>query len=318
MPKSLAEYAEWLSERKLRWPAAPRREPVNAAPYLKPLPGIKAVAWDVYGTLLRITDGELLFQHPQQMRMEVALDKAVQEFNMWNSMSRKPGAPWEYMQQLYTRAYDDLRMAGSGRKGDLTEVDAAQLWRKVLGKLDQNEYKYDQALYGDLDELAEKIAYFFHSSLQGVEAASDALPALTAVSDAGLVQGLIADGQCFTLVQLLRGLQAQGSVPAIGPLFHPGAVTLSYQEGVRKPSKSLYQTALDRFRTLDIEPAQVLYVSARLREDLAVAKSVGLRTVLYAGDKVSLRAAGADLKDPAVKPDRLITDLTHIREILSL
>ena len=315
MPKSLAEYADWLSERNLRWPTAPRRDPVNAAAYVKPLSGIKAVAWDVYGTLLRITDGELLFQHPQQMRMEVALDKTVQEFKMWNSMSRKPGAPWEYMLQLYTRAYDDLRMAGSGRKGDLTEVDAAKLWRKVLEKLEKNEYEYDASFYGDLDDLGAKIAFYFHSSLQGVEAAADALPALTAVKNAGLPQGIIADGQCFTLVQLLRGLESQGTLP---PLFDPELVTLSYQEGVRKPSKSLYLTALERFRKYDIGPENVLYVSARLREDLAVAKTVGLRTALYAGDKVSLRAAGTDLKDPAVKPDRLMTELVQIREILSI
>jgi FMN phosphatase YigB (HAD superfamily) len=317
MAKSLIEYADWLSERKLRWPAPPRVEPVNAAPYIKPLAGIKGVAWDVYGTLLRITDGELLFQHPQQMRMEVALDKTVQEFNMWNSMTRKPGAPWEYMLQLFNRAYDELRLQGSGRKGDLTEVDSAQLWRKVLGKLEQKEYTYDEDLYGDLDELSEKIAYFFHSSLQGVEAASGALEALTTVADAGFPQGIIADGQCFTMVQMLRGLQAQGTLPP-GRLFQPSAITLSYLEGARKPSKSLYMKAIERFAALGVEPQQVLYVGSRLREDLAVAKSVGLRTVLYAGDKVSLRASNGDLRDPAVKPDRLMTDLTQIRELLSL
>jgi FMN phosphatase YigB (HAD superfamily) len=222
------------------------------------------------------------------------------------------------MLQLYIRAYDDLRMAGSGRKGDLTEVDAAKLWRRVLGKLEQKEYEYDAEFYGDLDELGAKIAYFFHSSLQGVEVAADALQSLTAVTDAGFQQGVIADGQCFTMVQLLRGLKAQGTLPPADRLFQPELVTLSYQEGVRKPSKSLYLTALERFRSLGIDPENVLYISARLREDLAVAKTVGLRTALYAGDKVSLRAAGTDLKDPAVKPDRLLTELSQIRQILSM
>uniref|UniRef100_A0A7C4QX47 HAD family hydrolase n=1 Tax=Schlesneria paludicola TaxID=360056 RepID=A0A7C4QX47_9PLAN len=318
MPKSLAEYSDWLAERNLRWPAPPRRQPVNAAPYTKPLPGIRAVAWDIYGTLLRISDGELLFVHPQAMRMEVALDKTIQEFNMWHSMSRKPGAPWEYMLQLYQRTYDELRLAGSGRKGDLTEVDAAQLWRRILGKLEQKEYQYDEAFYGDLDELSAKIAYFFHASLQGCEAEAGALEVLLSLFHQGLPQGVIADGQCFTLLQLLRGLLAQGTLPAGSRLFLPELMTLSYQEGIRKPSKSLYLKAAERFESRGVSPGEVLYVSARLRDDLAVAKSVGFRTALYAGDKVSLRASAADLKDPAVKPDRLMTELTHIREILSL
>jgi len=318
MAKTLAEYAEWLSERKLRWPAPPRVEPVPATAYTKAISGIKAVAWDLYGTLIRISDGELMFQHPQAVRMEVALDKTVQEFNMWNSMSRKPGAPWEYMLQLYNRAYDELRMLGSGRKGDLTEIDAAQLWRKILDKLAQNDYRHEVSLYGDLDELAAKVAYFFHSSLQGSEVTPGALETLTAIADAGFVQGIVADAQCFSMMQLLRGLEAQGTLPPVTQLFPTDAVTLSYQEGIRKPSKSLYVTAAERFGELGAEPGQVLYVSARLREDLAVAKSVGFRTVLYAGDKVSLRAASADLKDPAVKPDRMITELKQIRQIISL
>lgn len=318
MAKSLAEYAEWLAERNLRWPQAPRLEGVKASPYIKPLPGIKAVAWDIYGTLLRITDGELLFQHPQAVRMEVALDKTIEEFKMWHSMSRKPGAPWEYMLQLFTRAYDELRMLGSSRKGELPEVDAAQLWRKIVEKLLQNEYTYDEAFYGDLDDYAAKIAYFFHSSLQGTEATPDALEVLTNISRRGLIQSLLADGQCFTLVQLLRGLQAQGKLPSLSGLFHQQAITLSYQEGIRKPSKSLYLKAVERFRGLGVSPSQVLYVSARLRDDLAVAKALGMRTVLYAGDRVSLRASASDLKDPEVKPDRLITDLKQVRDVLSL
>jgi FMN phosphatase YigB (HAD superfamily) len=318
MAKSLAEYAEWLSERDLRWPAVPRLEGVKANPYTKPLSGIKAVAWDIYGTLLRIADGELMFQHPQAVRMEVALDKTIEEFKMWHSMSRKPGAPWEYMLQLFNRAYDELRMLGSGRKGELSEVDSAQLWLKIVEKLQQNEYSYDQSFYGDLDQYGAKIAYYFHSCLQGNEATPGALEVLTNLSRRGLTQGIIADGQCFTMVQLLRALQAQGTLPPPAGLFHQQAITLSYEEGIRKPSKSLYLKALERFRAAGVSPSQILYVSARLREDLAVAKSVGLKTVLYAGDKVSLRAATTDLKDPEVKPDRLITELKQIREILSL
>lgn len=318
MPKSLFEYTLWLSERNLRWPSAPKRLPVTAQPYIKPLPGIKAVAYDVYGTLLRIADGELLFQHPQQMRMEVALDKTLQEFNLWNSMSRKPGAPWEYLQQLYTRAYDDLRLAGSGKKGDLTEVDAAKLWRRVLGKMELDKYAYDESLYGDLDQLCEKIAYFFHASLQGTEATAGAVDTLNLLNASGIRQGLLADGQCFTLAQLQRAFELSGSGVPIGQFLDLSLVTLSYQESVRKPSRSLYQQAAERFRNRGIEPGEVLFISARLRDDLAVAKQAGFRTALFAHDKLSLRAAMADLKDPAVKPDRLLTELPQVRDILSL
>ncbi len=318
MPKSLFEYADWLAERDLRWPAAPKAESAKATPYLKPITGIKAVTWNLYGTLLRIADGDLLFQHPQPVRMEIALDKTIQEFNMWNSMTRKPGKPWEYMQQKYLNVYDELKMASSGRKGDMTEVNSTHVWKKLLAMLDKKDYEYDTAFYGDMDELSAKVAYFFHSSLQGVEAAEGALAALLAIQAGGLRQSLLADAQPFSIVQLFRGLLTQGTIPRPDVLFPPSLNTFSYVEGVRKPSKTLFLRAVDRYVKIGIEPEQILHVSSRVHDDLAVAKSLGMRTALYAAEKLGLQAAAEELKDPAMKPDRLLTRLIDVREILGV
>ena len=45
-----------------------------------------------------------------ELRMQVALEKTIQEFNMWHSMGRKPGAPWEYMLQQYTQVLSEQEM----------------------------------------------------------------------------------------------------------------------------------------------------------------------------------------------------------------
>lgn len=318
MAKTLLEYADWLAERKLRWPAAPKPEPAKATPYTKPLPGIKAVTWNVYGTLLRIADGELLFKHPQEIRMEVALDKTIHEFNMWNSMTRKPGKPWEYMQQKYLHALDEQMLASSGRKGDLVEVNSATLWLKLLGMLDKKDYSYDEGLYGDLDELSEKVAYFFHSSLQGVEAAPNAHATLTALASNGFRQALFADAQPFTITQLVHALREQGPLDSADDLFTSSLHTLSYVEGIRKPARTLYLRAMDRFNKLGLEPGQVLYISTRVRDDLAIAKSLGMRTALYAAEKLALHVTPEDLKDPDTKPDRLLTDLAQVRDLVGV
>lgn len=317
MAKSLFEYAEWLAGRHLRWPAAPKFESAKATPYLKPIAGIKAVTWNIYGTLLRISDGELLFQHPQAVRMEIALDKTIQEFNMWNSMTRKPGKPWEYLLLKYQHALDELKMASSGRKGDVTEVNSAHIWRKLLGMLDKKEYTYDKSFYGDLDDLSEKVAYFFHSSLQGIEAAPDALQGLLVLQSGGIQQALLADAQPFTVVQLLRSLAEQGALPHQN-LFTSSLNTFSCAEGVRKPSKTLYLRAVDRLVKSGIEPEQILHVSSKVHDDLAVAKSLGMRTALYAAEKLGLQASSEELKDPATKPDRLITSVEQVRDIVGV
>ena len=111
MALTLEQYARFLETRDLNWPASPEPAPAKARPHLPPLPHIQLVTWNIYGTLLAISGGELFFQHPMQMVMELALEKTVQEFKMWASMSRKPGQPSEYMGQIYNRMLDEQRLA---------------------------------------------------------------------------------------------------------------------------------------------------------------------------------------------------------------
>lgn len=318
MSQSLAEYAQWLAERNLRWPAPPKREPVRAAPLNDPLPGVRAVLWNVYGTLVRMADGELLHEVAEPVRMEVALDKTIREFNMWNSMTRKPGAPWEYMLSIYRRIVEDARLAGTKRKGDVPEVDSAKVWRKILDRLAQKEYAYDESQYGDLEELSEKVAYFFHSALQGHEAAPEAARTLTMIAEADISQGLLADAQCFSLTQLLRDLREQEASTPVHAIFKPELLTMSCREGVRKPSLTLFAAALKRVGALGLEANQVLYVGSKLSGDLSQAKSVGFHTALYAGEKLGLSARAAEFQDPALCPDRLITRLDQVRDILGI
>ena len=162
------------------------------------------------------------------------------------------------------------------------------------------------------------MAYFFHSSLQGVEAAPHALATLVALSSSGIRQALFADAQPFTVTQLICALREQGTVPLPDSLFDSSLHTFSYIEGVRKPSRTLFLRAMDRFNKLGLEPGNVLYVSTRVRDDLAVAKSLGMRTALYAAEKLSLQAEPEDMKDPHLKPDRLVTDLAQVRELVGV
>src|SRR5262249_54142224 len=155
------------------------------------------------------------------------------------------------------------------------EVDAALLWMKLIRQLQQKEYSYEVSTYGDIEQFAEKVAYFFHSCLQGLEAEEGALDALRSLSQSGVRLAGLADGQGFTPIQMLRAFQGQGTLRSLDELFDPALNTISVREGIRKPSKTLYQRALDRFRQLGIGASQVLHVGTRLRDDLAIAKSAG-------------------------------------------
>jgi FMN phosphatase YigB (HAD superfamily) len=317
MGLSLSAYLEELHDRSdLIWPEPPALVPLKITPTIKPLPGIKAVTWSVYGTLLNIDQGRLLHQHPQEIRMQIALEKTIKEFNMWYSMTRKQGQPWEGMLHQYNKFREEMGLRSTKRKGDFPEIDSAKLWKKIIERLQKKEYNYDAGMYGEIDDFAAKVAYFFHASLQGVQAAGGARATLAELTSLGIRQGLLADAQVFTLPQCLFALKQQGGFSSLAEVLSAECMTLSYQAKLIKPSPSFYASAVESFKKVGIRPEEVLHVSHRLKDDLAAAKKLGFRTALFAADKASCHVTGSDVRDPELRPDRLISKVSQVQEIV--
>jgi len=315
MALTLEQYAHYLGSRRLQWPSPPEIAPPKARPYLVRLPNIRAVTWSVYGTLVAISGGELFFEHPDQFVMELALDKTVQEFKMWPSMSRKPGQPANYLQTIYSNLLAEQQLAPGGVDKN-PEIVADRLWESFARKLIQKDYQVDAGFYGSLNEFGQKVAYFFHASLQGTACYTGAVTALRHVVDSGLTQALLADGQVFTPVQLQRGLAQQDPAARLENLIPSQLQVLSSQVGVRKPSLDLFRQALSVLEREGIGPDQVLHIGSRIINDVAPARRVGMKTGLFAGDKAALQAAPEQLKDPFTRPDVLLTNLEQIKEIV--
>src|SRR5262245_18535300 len=110
MPLTLEQYADYLDTRNLTWPDMPVVDAPKAKPHLKKLKNVHCVLWNVYGTLLAISEGELKLEVESKFVMSVAIEKTIHEFKMWGSMSRKPGQPSEYMREIYAKALSEAKM----------------------------------------------------------------------------------------------------------------------------------------------------------------------------------------------------------------
>jgi len=321
MPLTLEEYAEHLDSRHdLSWPAPPEVKPAKARPCLVSLPEVRVVAWSVYGTLLHISGGQLYLVHPQDFIMELALDKTLQEFKLWQAMTRKPGQPAAQLRLMYQKALDECQFQ-PGNPERHPEVDVSKVWAGIIKKLMSNEYSFDTGFYGSLDEYARKIAYFFHRSLQGAACYPGAAEAVETVHQVlrrrGGMQGLLADGQCFTGVELDRCLRQQGCATDPAQAIPRELRVLSWEVRARKPSERLFREWLRRAKERGYEPREVLHVGSHLLHDVAPARKLGMKTALFAGDRGSLHASGELLRQPQTRPDLLLTDLRQLAEVLA-
>ena len=315
MPLTLDQYATHLDGRGLPWPAMPPVEVPKVKPHLPKLTGIRAIWWNVYGTLLAIPEGELKFEVANDFIVGVALEKTIHEFKMWGSMSRKPGQPSEYMREIYRKVVAELRLAPSpGEK--YPELLAEKIWESILKKLSQKDYKFDASFFGSLDDYARKIAYFFHASLQGTGCYEGAANLLGQLEQQSIAQGLLADGQCFTVVQLARGLTKQDETSNVEKLFPSAQRFLSFSQKGRKPSDALFGSAIEALGEKGYEANEILHVGSNLTRDIAPAKKWGMKTALFAGDRASLAATAEQLKDPQYRPDALLTELAQVALLL--
>jgi FMN phosphatase YigB (HAD superfamily) len=316
MPLTLEQYADsYLPTRGLPWPIPPANiVKKKANPHVIKLP-IKAVLWTAYGTLLNILQGELLFEHPQAFVTENALDKTIKEFNMWNSMSRKPGAPAEYMKELFNRALTTFRLIGTpGEK--IPEVATEKIWDDIVKKLMQKDYKFDVGLFGAQNEYVKKIAYFYHASIQGCGAYPGAVDTVRMFADRGVVSGLLTDGQCFTPAQIHKAFREEDPNFDVNVAFPATLRVISAEKLAKKPSETLFRAALTAIQARKLLPEQVLHVGSHLVRDIAPAKRFGFRTALFVGDKNSLVATSEHLKEPEYRPDLLVTELPQLLEVL--
>ena len=316
MALTLQEYASYLDKRAdLSWPAVPEIERPRAKPSLTRLAGVRAVTWNIYGTLLAIGGGQLYLEHPQKMMMDIALDKTIQEFKMWASMTRKPGQPADYLRQIYANIIlEQQALPSAGEK--FPEVSSDRIWDAFIKKLFQKDYKFDALSMGSLNEFSRKVAYFFHSSMQSTACYPGVAAALKHVKAQGLIQGILANSQGFTLVQLERGLTKQDPGAGISKLLDANFMACSHELRCRLPSERFFRHILAAASSKGIQPSEVLHIGSRISMDVAPARRLGMRTGLFAGDKASLEATPEQLKDAFNRPDVLLTELTQIADII--
>jgi FMN phosphatase YigB (HAD superfamily) len=116
-------------------------------------------------------------------------------------------------------------------------------------------------------------------------------------------------------VQLQRGLAQQDATAKMDELIDPDLRACSFEVRARKPSERLFRHLLAALAVRDIAPGQVLHIGSRAALDIAPARRLGLKTGLFAGDKASLQATRAQVKESATRPDVLLTELSQIADI---
>ena len=278
-------------------------EPAGMADRGSPLAGIRAVLFDVYGTLFISGVGDISIGNADSDE-QVARD-ALTAAGWHGSGLSADIQVTRLFEKAILNTHDRLRSAGI----QYPEVDVLAIWEEVLEQLPRSVVENDITEAG-LRTLA--VEYEFH--VNPVWPMPGLKQTLTALHRQGLVLGLISNAQFYTpmMFQALLG----ETLSALG--FDLSCCAFSYRMGQAKPSTRIFQQALDRLAGKHgIEPSQTLYVGNDMLKDIRPARQLGCRTVLFAGDRRSLRLREDDERCAGVKPGHVITDLRRLEQLLT-
>lgn len=300
--------------RSLCQPRAP--QPTSVGPLLGRIDGIRAVLFDVYGTLLISASGDIGVDGTQRGGQggdqnggrdragatAVALNGLLDAVGLGHAATIEAAADANLGQRLAMLI--QAEHAGARALGIRDpEVDILKVWQSLLGEL---------GLEPSSMELA-RIALEYECRVNPVWPMPGSAELLATLRERGLVLGIVSNAQFYTPL-ILEALLGQAPTE-LG--LDPHCSAWSYQVGEAKPSTAIYRVALQGLaRAHRIRPEQVLYVGNDRRKDIGPARRLGLRTALFAGDARSLRLYEDDPGLAGVSADRITTELSQLLNII--
>jgi len=257
-------------------------------PVLKPLNPIRAVLYDVYGTLFISASGDL----GKNVLQNETADRLFKQYRLDSTLSAG---------ELARRFEAEIRKAHHSEKArgaDFPEVRYDVLWQNILGT--QNT------------ETARIWALVYELAVNPVFPMPFAKEVIEGLKRSGMRQGLISNAQFFT--PLLFPALMQADMETLG--IDPELVFFSCQWGRAKPSPLLFKEALERLLHFHVQPETVLFIGNDMLNDILPARSAGFCTALFAGDRRSLRLRRDMEKCRNLSPDLVITEWNQLLDCL--
>jgi putative hydrolase of the HAD superfamily len=264
------------------------------------LTGIKAILFDLYGTLFISGAGEIAAA-PEAAAPEAGVTEppGVNGSETAASAFNTAGAPEHAAMRLYFRqAVKERHEAARDAGKAWPEVDVEEIWAKYRGVSPGRESGIT----------SRELALRYELAVNPVYPMPHALETLNALARRGMTLGIISNAQFFS--PLLFDAFFNASPEQLG--FAPDLLIYSFEEGEAKPSPRLFAEARERLARRGITAGETLYVGNDMRNDMVPAADTGFSAALFAGDRRSLRLREDDPACTGQKPLLVLKDLQSL------
>jgi len=312
-PDTLWSYFQQIDR---RFNPTPRLASSDSAltPVLTDLSSVRAVLWDVYGTLSGVDLGDMERSLQHEDRLLHAARATVEEFSLQEPLQNLDPShpPPETLRDLYTQLIADSHLRSLAQGIEYPEVQIEQIWLAII----QQCLAHGLSLSHHEPPLhsAYRWAYFFESALQQMYLYPHTAQTLDLLKQSNIIQGIISNAQFYTPVHLRRLLRLALDCADVEleQFFHDSLVLFSFEMGFSKPNIRTFERALEILSRQGITPSEILYIGNDMLNDIWPASRCGLRTMLFAYDPSQTTLRADDPRCQDLKPDSVVIDMQQI------
>lgn len=274
--------------------------PTDVEPVLRPLADVRAVLFDVYGTLLISASGDI--------GASDAATRAAATRDAFAAVTIPTMVPAVAAAAAMVLSIQELQEELRTKGIEYPEVDIVQVWRRTIDRLVAGELA--PSLVEQID--VRQLALEYEVRANPVWPMPGLLECLGQLRGRRMLLGMVSNAQFFT-AELFPALLGR-TLEDLG--FDPELCVFSYLYKRAKPDPWLFEKVGQRLAQRGIAAAQVLYVGNDRLNDIWPAARAGFHTALFAGDARSYRPRAADPRVADVRPDLVITHLSQLPQCL--
>ncbi|MDF1839807.1 MAG: HAD family hydrolase [Rubripirellula sp.] len=290
----MTERSGWLNAvLDCRLPMSP--QPTTVEPQLQRLTDVRAVVFDIYGTLLISGSGDVgsVDSKPH--------DQALQE--AWTA-TKLPGPLPLQIADLHRR----IERINQQRKSvhcPKPEVDIIEAWGQTLAAAG-----VDCPI-----QTVVQLACHYEARANQTWPMPGASDLIGQIRDAEIPLGIVSNAQIFT-VPLVTNLVDSPNLETAG--FDLDLCIFSNRYRQAKPGPRLFDALCESLTRRQILPQQAVYVGNDMLNDVWAASQAGLRTAWFAGDQRSCRDRSDDPRCRSLRPDVVLTKLVQLLQCIEI
>lgn len=283
--------------------------PTSADPLVYRDRDIKAVVFDIYGTLLISSSGDI-------EEAELSVNNVLNSFEAvgisLNGSDKKLSAAFVISE--YLGKIQEHKHIKNIHENQFPEVDTREIWFEVFKILQSM-----RIISGNIDK--KKIlefAFIFELLSNPVYPMPGMKNIIKYLNQKKIPLGIVSNAQFYSPPIMNYFLLSELSKNENIEYFDAELLMFSYKFLKSKPDLSLFQALIPLFkRKYSLDPKNILFVGNDMLKDIMPSSMCGFKTALFAGDKRSLRLREDKDLLKKFKPDFIVTELKQIKKILA-